>query len=93
MSTITTKQLRDNMAEVIRNLEKGQSVQLSYRHKVIGTLQPAKTAAAPERRGAPQTVQAYLERADFGPIPQKLQASPQGFKQQLDELRKQELLP
>ena len=45
MSTITTKQLRDGMAQVVRDLQNGKSVQLSYRHKIIGVLQPVDEPA------------------------------------------------
>ena len=78
------------MAEVIRDLQNGKSVQLSYRHKIIGTLEPVQPAPTPTRRGSAQTVQNFLNQANFGPIPQKLQNSSKDFKQEIAELRQHE---
>ena len=44
MSIISTKQLRENMPQVIYDLRQGESIQLSYRHSVIGVLQPIQLA-------------------------------------------------
>jgi antitoxin (DNA-binding transcriptional repressor) of toxin-antitoxin stability system len=91
MSTITTKQLRDDMANVVRELQKGKSVQLSYRHKVIGTLQPAARPGAAMRRGSAGAVQRFLSTSPFRGAPQRLQASTKSFKQEIAELRDNDL--
>ncbi len=77
------------MAKVVRDLQNGKSVQLSYRHKIIGTLQPAGSASP--RRGSPQTVHHFLSQDSFGPIPKKLQGATTSFKQEIAELRHKEL--
>ncbi|MBI2009256.1 hypothetical protein HYS84_02495 [Candidatus Saccharibacteria bacterium] len=91
MDIITTRELRENMAAVIRDLKRGKAVQLSYRHRVIGTLQPSPPAPMPLRQGSPEAVRNFLETADFGPIPSKLRTDHRSFKQQVAELRKQDL--
>ena len=87
MSTITTKQLRDGMAQVVRDLQNGKSVQLSYRHRVIGILQPVDEPAKAQRRGSSDAVQQFLIAATFGPIPKALRTSSKSFKQEVAELR------
>ena len=91
MTTLTTKQLREQMPEVIRKLRQGESVQLTYRRKVIGTLQPEQTPGKPLRRGSPEAILDFLKHADFGPIPDKLRNDPRSFKEQIAELRDQDL--
>jgi hypothetical protein len=86
MNTITTKQLRHSMAQVIEDLQNGKSVQLSYRRKIIGSLQPA-LSATPGRRGSAHAVAHFLKQADFGSIPTHLQHSGISFKQQINGLR------
>lgn len=91
MSIITTKQLRENMPQVVRNLQMGQPVQLSYRHRVIGTIQPVQLVTMPLRRGSAKAVQAFLESASFGHIPHQLRESTTTFKDQVSELRSHKL--
>jgi antitoxin (DNA-binding transcriptional repressor) of toxin-antitoxin stability system len=91
MSTITTKQLRENMPQVVRDLQKGKPIQLSYRHKIIGVLQPAQAIATPLRRGSFTAIQSFLESADFGPIPIDLQTPSLNIKQQIAKLRTHDL--
>lgn len=91
MSTISTKYLRENMAEVISKLRRGQVVQLSYRQKIIGSLQPVVQPGQPLRRGSPNAVRQFLGSAQFGPVPNKLKNSTKSFKQQLSALRDSDL--
>ena len=91
MNIITTKRLRDDMAQVVRDLQSGKSVQLSYRHKVIGTLQPINKPAEALRRGSSNAVQQFLENTTFGSVPKTLQTSSYDFKQEVSELRDKEL--
>ena len=93
MRIITTKQLRDNMAEVIHNLQKGQSVQLSYRHKVVGILQPVATPPQAERRGSAVAVGQFLSSVDFGTIRPALRETTKSFKQEVAALRQNDLSP
>lgn len=91
MTTITTKQLRENMGRVIQDLQKGKAVQLSYRHKVIGSLQPVTFAGMPSRRGSARSVQNFLNIVDFGPTSEKLKNSDISIKDQLAKLRSRDL--
>ena len=87
MTTITTKQLRENMLLVIKDLQKGKAVKLSYRHKVIGSLQPVSDSPIAQHRGSASAIQHYLSNSNFGPIPKKLQQSNRTFKQEITKLR------
>jgi antitoxin (DNA-binding transcriptional repressor) of toxin-antitoxin stability system len=91
MSIITTKHLRENMSQVIDNLQRGESVQLSYRHKVIGTLQPIARKPVAQRRGSASAVQQFLRSASFGAIPLPVRQSRRTFKQELADLRDHDL--
>ena len=91
MSVITTKQLRENMPKVVHDLQQGKSVQLSYRHKVIGVLEPVKVQDGALRRGSAQAVQRFLRAANFGIIPSKLQNSRLSVKEQIAQLRSRDL--
>lgn len=91
MATITTKQLRNDMAQVVRDLQNGKSIQLSYRHKVIGVLQPVGESPKALRRGSSNAVQQFLDVATFGSIPKRLQTSSKSFKQEISEFRDHDL--
>ncbi len=79
------------MPQVVRDLQNGKPIQLSYRHKVIGVLQPAQAVAMPLKRGSFTAIQSFLAAADFGPIPIGLQTSKLSIKQQLAKLRARDL--
>ena len=91
MSTITTKQLRENMAKIVSGLQQGESVQLSYRHKIIGVLQPIEAKPVPQRQGSAIAIQHFLNKANFGSIPPKLRQSKRSFKQEVADLRSRDL--
>jgi antitoxin (DNA-binding transcriptional repressor) of toxin-antitoxin stability system len=91
MSTITTKQLRARMAQVVRDLQNGKSVQLSYRHKVIGVLQPINESPKALRRGSSGAISQFLNTNPFTSIPAELQASSMSFEQEVAELRDRDL--
>jgi antitoxin (DNA-binding transcriptional repressor) of toxin-antitoxin stability system len=90
MNTITTKHLRENMAQVVRDLKSGSSLELSYRHKVIAVVKPVKPSAAPLRRGSAHAIQDFLAHADFGQIPEKL-TQEASFKDEIAALRTRKL--
>ena len=92
MSTITTKQLRDNMSQVISDLETGRSVQLSYRHRIIGVLQPVHYAKKPLRRGSSEAILSTLRSINLGSATSKLQSSNKSIKEEIRELRERDLL-
>lgn len=87
MSTITTKQLRDNMSQVIRDLEKGKSVQLSYRHKIIGTLQPIDAPAQALKRGSSGAIQKGLESLKTAFTADHISLDSRSIKEQVAEMR------
>jgi len=90
MNTITTKQLRENMAQVVRDLKKGNSLELSYRHRVIAVVRPVDPSRSPLRRGSARAVQDFLAHADFGAIPEGLKPQ-KNFKDEIAVLRQQKL--
>jgi antitoxin (DNA-binding transcriptional repressor) of toxin-antitoxin stability system len=91
MSTITTKQLRENMPQVIRDLESGKPVQLTYRHRVIGVLQPVRSDNKPLRRGSPEAILDTLKSIDLGSAASKIRNSHKTFKEEIRELRERDL--
>jgi antitoxin (DNA-binding transcriptional repressor) of toxin-antitoxin stability system len=86
MDTLTTKQMRENMPEVIRLLDSGRPVRLTYRHKTIGTIQPAP-AAAPPRRGSAEAVRQGLAALKDLHVPDEVKNDPRNIKEQIAELR------
>ena len=91
MTSITTKELRENMAQVVRRLRRGEVVQLTYRHEVIGTLQPAAHAPVPLHRGSPEAILGFLETVDFGAVTDDMRDPGRDVKQQIAELRDRDL--
>lgn len=91
--TITTKQLREQMHQVVRDLAAGKSIRLTYRHKIIGVLQPANPQPIPLRRGSAGAIQNFLHTSSFGPIPSELKNSKLSTKQQMANLRDLDLTP
>ena len=87
MSTITTKQLRENMSQVVRDLRQGKSVQLSYRHSIIGTLQPAQVADKIMRRGSPEAIRLALNNLQSITVPQRIGDDSRSIKEQIAEYR------
>ena len=87
MNTITTKQLRDNMSQVIHDLGLGKSIQLSYRHKVIGVLQPVDAPSQALRRGSPEAIRQGLRSLQDIVVPDSVQHDPRSIKEQVSDLR------
>lgn len=87
MSTITTKQLRENMPQVISDLQKGKSIQLSYRHRIIGILQPAQSSPLPLRRGTQEAISQGLEALQDIHVPEVLRDDSRSMKERLADLR------
>jgi antitoxin (DNA-binding transcriptional repressor) of toxin-antitoxin stability system len=87
MSTITTKQLRENMSQVIRDLRQGKSVQLSYRHSIIGVLQPIQVANQTLKRGSPQAIRKGLYDLKAVVLPDSVSKDTRSIKEQIAELR------
>lgn len=87
MDTITTKKLRENMPQIIHDLRQGKSVQLSYRHSVIGVLQPAQPAQKTIRRGSPESIRRGLQDLQKITVPRHIRNDPRSIKDQTREIR------
>jgi hypothetical protein len=87
MSTITTKQLRENMPQVISDLRLGNSIRLSYRHKIIGVLQPVDAPSQALRRGSPEAIKQGLQSLRDILVPEAVRYDSHSIKEQLQELR------
>jgi antitoxin (DNA-binding transcriptional repressor) of toxin-antitoxin stability system len=87
MRTITTKQLRDNMSQVIDDLKIGNTISLSYRHKVIGLLQPVDTPGQALRRGSPEAIRQGLQNLKSMMVPVSVQNDSRSLKKQISEMR------
>jgi antitoxin (DNA-binding transcriptional repressor) of toxin-antitoxin stability system len=87
MRTITTKQLRDNMSQVIDDLRIGNSISLSYRHKVIGFLQPVDAPGQALRRGTPEAIRRGLQNLQSMMVSNSVQSDSRSVKEQISELR------
>jgi hypothetical protein len=87
MSTITTKQLRENMPKVIRELGMGKTIRLSYRHRVIGVLQPIQVASQTLRRGSPEAIRHELYNLREMFVTDYISEDTRSIKEQIIELR------
>jgi hypothetical protein len=80
------------MPQVIRDLESGKPVQLTYRRRVIGVLQPVRSPSKPLRRGSPEAILGTLKSIDLGPSTSKVRNSNKTFKEEIHELRQRDLV-
>ena len=87
MSTITTKQLRENMPSVIRDLRLGKSVQLSYRHNIIGVLTPIAAAKQTYRAGSPEAIRKSLQNLKEANLIDNDGNETSNLKKQIAEIR------
>lgn len=86
MQTLTTKQLRENLPTVIEQLRQGHSVQLTYRRKIIGVLQPTERSPEVVRRGSSAAIKRGLTALHrTAPLPKLVDERP--IKEQIDEYR------
>lgn len=87
MDTITTKQLRENMSQIIHDLKLGNPIQLSYRHKVIGILQPVDAPSQALRRGSPEAIRHGLKSLRSIVVPDTVRQDPRSVKEQISDYR------
>lgn len=90
MDKITTKELRERMPAVIKALREGRTLQITYRRKIVGSLQPQPGVGA-LRRGSPKAIKQFLNTHPFGTIPAALKRPGLDFKQEMAELRRQDI--
>jgi antitoxin (DNA-binding transcriptional repressor) of toxin-antitoxin stability system len=84
MTTITTVELRNNLADYVERLAKGESFQLTYRRRKIGRLEPPKQ---PEfKKGDPQAIAASLRLLKLD-IPDDIKNDPRTIKEIYREMR------
>lgn len=83
---MTTKQLRENLPLVIEQLKNGQSVQLSYRRRLIGILHPAEPEAVVARRGSSAAIRRGLGFLTELPLSTS-KHSQESIKEQIAEYR------
>lgn len=77
------------MPRVVRALRHGQPVTLTYRHKVIGTIQPATGGSTP-LRGSPEAIRRGFLALDNLHVPDEVKNDPRSMKQRLAELRERD---
>lgn len=75
------------MAQVIRDLRQGKSVQLSYRHSVIGILQPIQVAHKTPRRGSPEAIRQGLYNLQSRTVSDYASNDLRSIKEQVAEIR------
>lgn len=75
------------MSQVIQDLRLGNSIQLSYRRKVIGVLQPVDAPGQPLRRGSPEAIRQGLQTLRTMVVPDSVRHDPRSVKEQIAELR------
>ncbi len=63
--TMTTKQLREHMADALAGLERGTAIRLTYRHRDVGILMPIAQSSGRPVRGSAAAVHDYLSRTSF----------------------------
>lgn len=54
------------MPRVITTLEQGTPIQLTYRHKVVGVIEPTQHYQPAPRRGDAKAFAEFMKNTDFG---------------------------
>lgn len=62
---MTTKQLREHMADALAGLERGTAIRLTYRHRDVGILMPIEQSPGRPVRGSAAAVHDYLSHVSF----------------------------
>lgn len=88
--TLTTKQLREDMPRVITTLEQGTPIQLTYRHKIVGTIEPAQHYEPVPRRGDAKAFADFMKNTDFG-VPDYLKNDPRHVTEIIAEAKEQRM--
>ena len=60
MNTITAKELRDNLDQIVKRVRRGESIKVTYRSKAAFTLQPEKPSH-PLLPGSAQAMKKFSE--------------------------------
>ncbi len=75
------------MSQVIHDLRLGNSIKLSYRHKVIGILQPIDAPNQALRRGSSEAIRQGLRSLQSVVVPDSIRQDSRSIKEQISELR------
>lgn len=86
--TLTTKQLREDMPRAISELQQGNPITLTYRHKVVGTIEPAQVDKPAPRRGDLQAFLEFMKNTDFG-WPEHIKNDPRDTVELVKEMKEQ----
>ncbi len=71
MKTITAKELRDNLEEIGKKVSQGQTMNVTYRHRLIFTLVPPVNNIKPHSQNAGLKALLSSPRIDSGLDPNK----------------------
>lgn len=88
MVRLTTKELRENMPRAIATLQQGTPIELTYRHKVVGVIEPAQNYKPAPRRGDPKAFVEFMKNTDFG-VPEHLKNDPRHITEIIAEAKEQ----
>ena len=75
------------MPQVIRDLRQGKSVQLSYRHSIIGVLQPIQAANQTLERGSALAIRQGLDSLRGLSVAATTSNDARSIKEQLADIR------
>jgi prevent-host-death family protein len=64
MKTITAKELRDDLQNVVRRAQAGERIRVTYRSQPAFTLVPAKQPKRQPEPGSPEAMQQFLKRVE-----------------------------
>jgi prevent-host-death family protein len=62
MNTITAKELRDNLDQIVKRVRRGEPIRVTYRSKAAFTLQPEKPSGS-LLPGSAEAMKKFLEEA------------------------------
>lgn len=63
MKTITAKNLRDNLSEIVKRIDNGESIRVTYRSKSAFMIQPDNTENTSVKPGSRAAMQSYTQQA------------------------------
>lgn len=77
MNTITAKELRDNMDEIVKRVRRGETIHVTYRSKPAFTLQPEIAEIGQPEPGSPEAMEAFLRMTEVAnKMPRESQLDP-----------------
>jgi antitoxin (DNA-binding transcriptional repressor) of toxin-antitoxin stability system len=89
MTTISTVDLRNNLADYINRLSAGESFQLTYRKKSVARLEPTIQPTYPP--GDIRRIMAAVDALDHMDVPEHIRNDPRSIKEMIAEARDNDL--